>query len=261
MNQSKIIITKDGSSTLYSEQYKQHYHNPNGAVAESRYVFFEQSGLATALSDLKTKSLHIFETGLGSGLNLAILNSYLETEKSAMKVHFFSVEASPLSPEQAGNIAFGNNPELETSRDMLTDVFNRLAPGINEFQLSDRLSTTIYYGYFHDLFENHSFQESFDFFFHDAFSPQVNAELWTPDTFSHLASISKPDAMLTTYCAASSARAAMAVAGWKLCKKKGALGKREMTIASLSEKKLEDCKRLNEKRLAERYLRNEFNNG
>lgn len=256
MNQPKIIITKDGSSTLYSDQYKQHYHNPNGAVGESRHVFFQQSGFIDAL---RTKNaLHIFETGLGSGLNLAILNSLLETEKPAAHVHFFSVEASPLSLEQAGKIAFGNNPELESSRDMLTTIFSRLAPGINEFRFSDRLSVTIYYGFFHDLFENHSFQDSFDYFFHDAFSPQVNAELWTPDTFSHLASIAKPDAVLTTYCAASSARAAMAVAGWKLCKKRGALGKREMTIASLSEKKLENCKRLNEKRLAERYLRNEF---
>lgn len=256
MNQPKIIITKDGSSTLYSDEYKQHYHNPNGAVGESRHIFFQQSGLANAL---QTKSsLHIFETGLGTGLNLAILNSLLETENVAADVHFFSVEASPLTTTQAGKIAFGNNPELEPSRDMLTDIFSSLTPGINEFPFSNRLSVTIFYGLFHDLFENHLFQNSFDFIFHDAFSPQVNAELWTPDTFSNLASIAKPDAVLTTYCAASSARAAMAVAGWKLCKKKGALGKREMTIASLSEKKLKNCKRLNEKRLAERYLRNEF---
>src|SRR5690554_5470805 len=123
MNQPKIIITKDGSSTLYSNHYKQHYHNPNGAVGESRHVFFQQSGLIDAL---RTKnSLHIFETGLGSGLNLAILNSLLETEKPAAHVHFFSVEASPLSIEQARKIAFGNNPELEPSRDILVNIFGR----------------------------------------------------------------------------------------------------------------------------------------
>lgn len=256
MNQSKIIITKDGSSTLFSQQFNQHYHNPNGAVGESRHNFFQQSGLVASLPD--SVNLHIFETGLGSGLNLAILNSLLEAEQCRSNVHFFSVEAYPLSPEQAGQIAFGDNPELESSRDILVNIFSRLTPGINEFRVSDKLRATIFYGTFHDLFEHHSFAESFDYFFHDAFSPQVNAELWTSETFSHLASIASRDAILTTYCAASSARAAMAVAGWKLCKAKGALGKREMTIASLSEKKLENCKRLNEKKLQGRYLRNEF---
>src|SRR5690606_2826340 len=96
----------------------------------------------------------------------------------------------------------------------------------------------LFYGYFKDLFESHRFGETYDFFFHDAFSPGVNPELWTPAVFTHLASIAKPEAVLTTYCAASSARAAMAVSGWKLCRKQGALGKREMTMASLSEIKL-----------------------
>src|SRR5690554_6027780 len=149
MNQPKIILTKDGSSTLYSDKYKQHYHNPNGAVGESRHIFFQQSGLADALQT--RNSLHIFETGLGTGLNLAILKSLLETENAAADVHFFSVEAFPLTIAQADKIAFGNNPELEPSRDMLTDIFSRLTPGINEFRFSDRLNVTIFYGLFRDL--------------------------------------------------------------------------------------------------------------
>ncbi|HLR90310.1 MAG TPA: tRNA (5-methylaminomethyl-2-thiouridine)(34)-methyltransferase MnmD [Balneolaceae bacterium] len=256
MKQPEIHITKDGSSTLYSEEYNQFYHNPNGAVAESRHVYFEQSGLLDALAE--KRSLSIFETGFGSGLNLALLKSYLEAQDITTEFHFFSVEASPLSAGQAGKIQFGENPELNSSRELLVEIFSRLNPGMNEFQLSRTLRATIYYGSFHQLFEEVSFEDSFDFFLHDPFSPGVNAELWTSGTFHHLASVASPDAMLSTYCAATPARAAMAVAGWKLCRKKGALGKREMTLASRSEKKLKSCKRLNEKRLAERYLQNEF---
>ena len=97
-----------------------------------------------------------------------------------------------------------------------------------------------------------------DFFFHDAFSPEVNQELWTTETFRRLYSIASKEAVLVTYCAASKARAAMAVAGWKLAKTQGALGKREMTVASLSEEKLSEFKRVNEKRLIERFRNGDF---
>ena len=97
-----------------------------------------------------------------------------------------------------------------------------------------------------------------DFIFHDAFSPEANEELWTLDVFEKLASVSSSNAVLSTYCAASSARAAMAVAGWKIAKAPGALGKREMTVASLNGEKLEAFKRVNEKRLVERFQAGDF---
>ncbi len=43
---NRLVETRDGSHTVYSPQFDQHYHNPNGAVAESRYVFFKQNGLS-----------------------------------------------------------------------------------------------------------------------------------------------------------------------------------------------------------------------
>jgi tRNA U34 5-methylaminomethyl-2-thiouridine-forming methyltransferase MnmC len=69
---------------------------------------------------------------------------------------------------------------------------------------------------------------------------------------------SNPNAMLTTYCAASRARGAMAWAGWHVARAPGALGKREMTIASLNPDGLKEFKRVNEERLAKRYVRDDF---
>lgn len=79
-----------------------------------------------------------------------------------------------------------------------------------------------------------------------------------PRGIPKLKSLAKGEAILGTYCAASKARAAMAVAGWKLAKARGALGKREMTIASLSENNLTDFKRINEERLIERFNNGDF---
>lgn len=68
MSSIKHHITKDGSSTLYSDVFEQYYHNPNGAVSESRHVFFETPGLVDQLQ-MADAQLSIFEMGFGTGLN------------------------------------------------------------------------------------------------------------------------------------------------------------------------------------------------
>jgi hypothetical protein len=50
----------------------------------------------------------------------------------------------------------------------------------------------------------------------------------------------------------------MAWAGWFIARVPGTLGKREMTLASLNPDLLQPYRRVNEKRLAERYELGEF---
>lgn len=76
--------------------------------------------------------------------------------------------------------------------------------------------------------------------------------------FQKLKKWSNPNALISTYCAASKARGAMAWPGWKVTRAQGALGKREMTLASLTSKPLAHLKRVNEERLAQRYEEGDF---
>lgn len=98
----------------------------------------------------------------------------------------------------------------------------------------------------------------FDVVLHDPFSPESNPAGWTPELFKKIAAHSLPDVRLSTYSAASSARAAMAVAGWFVARYPGAPGKREMTEAFLSESPLQSLKKVNELRLAERWRAGDF---
>ncbi|MDZ7718532.1 MAG: tRNA (5-methylaminomethyl-2-thiouridine)(34)-methyltransferase MnmD [Balneolaceae bacterium] len=250
-----IQKTGDGSTSLYSPTFDQLYHNPNGAVAESRHVFFETNGLLDAFQNMD--SLNIFEVGFGTGLNLLLTLDYLREFKVETEIAYYSVEAFPIDADITEDFEFGDEPGLQKSLPMLRTVLQDIYPGMNRFQLTDQLSLHLWFGFFDDLFEEHEkspiINHNIDFIFHDAFSPEVNEELWTPGVFKKLASISKDDAILSTYCAASAARAVMAVAGWKIARAQGALGKREMTVASLDEDKLESFKRVNEERLAERF--------
>lgn len=252
---TKIHQTKDGSSTLYSDQYGQYYHNPNGAATESLYVFFETSGLIKFLQD--ASSLTVLEVGFGTGLNFLILADIIKEHQINIPVRFYSIEAFPVDEETAKGFDFSDHINHKELGKVLPKVFKKLEPGMNTFKPIDDLDIelNLFFGTFDDFNPK---ELKVDFIFHDPFSPEVNEELWTFDTFCKLRSYSNPETVLATYCAASKARGAMCSAEWFVAKAQGALGKREMTIASLSEDKLSSFKRVNEKRLAQRYKTGDF---
>ena len=249
-----LKTTRDGSHTLFSHRFNQHYHNPNGAVAESKHNFFETNGLYDAL---KTESdLTILEVGFGTGLNLLLLMDALIEFNSSARVRYYTIEAFPIDAETAADFNYSgylSNPELS---DKIPPIFDNLKDGLNSFQLTDRLEVTVFNGFFKDFPDKNL---KADFIFHDAFSPDVNEELWSGETFKKLKSLSSPNVILTTYSSASKAKGAMAWAGWKIAKAQGALGKREMTVAALDAERLKGLERVNnEEHLSKRYEQGDF---
>lgn len=250
---TKLVVTRDGSHTVYSSRFDQHFHNPNGAVAESWHVFFEQPGL---LEDLKTRDhLTILEVGFGTGLNLLLLMDYcLELEVSA-HIDYYSVEGFPLSPDTAADFNYKehlNHPEIVPE---VTGIFGKLSNGMNHQVISENVTLHLFNG----MFENFAPGETgANYIFHDAFSPDVNPELWTAEVFEKIKNHSSDDAILSTYCSASKVQGALASAGWKVAKTQGALGKREMILAALDADRLSDHKRINEEHYAQRYRVGDF---
>lgn len=246
-----IIRCKDGSDTLFSGQFGQHYHNPNGAVEESRYVFFEQSGLLTRLRN--KQPCRIVEIGFGTGLNVLLMADYVQKLGSTDQAHhFYSVEAFPITANDFLALNYG---EFVENSDLISDIaqfFEGLTPGANYICLLGCIHLHVFVGFFEAMPLG---MEAVDVIFQDAFSPEVNAELWQPEVFGRLRGISSAEAVLVTYGAASAARAAMAKGGWFVGRTRGALGKREMTVASVSERVLTamGVNRVNEQRLIERW--------
>lgn len=253
-----IQPTRDGSTTLYSPKFEQPYHSRGGAVAESRFVFFETTGLVEKLQSNQT--LSILEIGFGSGLNLILLLDYLKQTGSQTNVTFTTVEAFPIDSETAENLNFGDELDHLKYKTILIDIFSNLQPGWNSFTIENQVEVNFYYGMFDEMTFPAKPEEHppFDVVFHDPFSPESNPAGWTPELFKNIADHSSPKVLLTTYSAASSARAAMSVAGWFVARSPGALGKREMTVASLSESVLSHLKRVNKQRLIERWKAGDF---
>lgn len=249
----EITTTRDGSHTLYSQQFDQHYHNPNGAVAESKHVFFKQSGLLNALTN--RDSITILEIGFGTGLNLLLLMDYCRKLKSNATIHYYAIEGFPIDIKTVHNLNFDQHLSTPEFANHLSTIFGGLTDGMNYFQLSDSITLHLFKGLFKD-FSAENLQA--DFIFQDAFSPDVNPELWTGNFFKRIANLSTTNVILSTYCAASKVQGALAWAGWKVAKTQGALGKREMIVASLSEEPLSHLKRINEEHYAHRYKEGDF---
>lgn len=251
--ESELVLTRDGSHTVYSPRFDQHYHNPNGAIAESRYVFFEQTGL---LEDLKNRdTITILEIGFGTGLNLMLLLDYCLSQNSQTQINYYTVEAFPLPPEMIAGLNYEEHLEHPEISAEVADIFRELERGMNRFSLHERISVHLFNGFFEDFPQ---LDMGTQYVFHDAFSPDVNADLWRGEVFKKIAGLSAEDVILSTYCAASGAKGAMAWAGWKLAKSRGALGKREMTLAALTPERLDNFERIDEERLSKRYERGDF---
>ena len=74
----------------------------------------------------------------------------------------------------------------------------------------------------------------FDAVYQDAFSPNVNPELWTISFFKKIILAMKPGAKLSTYSAKGDVKRALQEAGYFVNKLPGPIGKREMLVASRS---------------------------
>ena len=265
-NDSSVKIetrpTRDGSTSLYSTQFRQFYHNHNGAETESRHVFFQPLNL---LPDLMLgRPIAIFEMGFGTGLNLLLLLDYLRRLESKSTVHFISIEGYPASSDQLREQNHAKRLGLESIWEPFVHQWNTLQAGWNHhtFSIPGRpltppLICSIFYGKAEEVSDLSS---KVNYIFHDPFSPEVNPECWTADFFAKIKSWATENATLRTYSASVAARMAMAAAGWYLAKAPGALGKREMTLASSSSESLSPYKKLDEKKLAERWNQeNELN--
>ncbi len=254
-----IQPTRDGSSTLYSSQFEQPYHSRSGAVAESRFIYFESNKLVEII--LNREPLSILEIGFGTGLNLVLLLDYIEKTGFDSKVSFTTVDAYPIDPETAKNLNFGEDLNHIDYPNILSHIFSGLQPGWNFIKIKEQVDVHFFYGLFDEMVlpPKTNSPKPFDAVLHDPFSPESNPEGWTADLFQKIAAHSSPNAILSTYSSASSGRAAMSIAGWHVARQPArTIGKREMTVASLSESQLSHLKRVNEQRLAERWKAGDF---
>lgn len=209
----EIRITEDGSATLWSEQYGETYHSGFGAITESEHVF-----IGAGFRQVKTDPVHIFEMGFGSGLNALL--TYKASLPEKIRVIYHAVELNPVPSEIINSFKteavyknfFTKLHEAEWNKPaVVADTFELTKFGIS---LTDWIPAMKYH-----------------LVYFDAFSPEVQPELWTKDVFEKVFQALLPGGVLTTYCAKGYVRRNMIAAGFKVERLPGPPGKREILRA------------------------------
>lgn len=219
-----MFITEDGSSSLKHAQFNESYHSKFGAVDESRHVFMD-AGLQEWYRRYSTEHriLNIFEMGFGTGLNAVLALQWAEDLRC--RIFYHSIELYPLNEEQLNVL---NHADF---------VDNHLHENVRKIQFGEwnkTLSVSPFFTLYKQqisLLDVELPKDFFDVIFFDAFSPNVQPELWTEKVFQKIFSASRTPAILTTYCAKGDVRRAMQSAGFEVTKIPGPIGKREIVRA------------------------------
>ena len=228
--QREIVITADGSSTIYLPEWDEQYHSKHGAVQEAYHVFIDY-GLQYFLnqecrferSRKVCKPISILEIGFGTGLNAFI--TLLEAEKLKANISYFGVEAYPVSMDEVKQLNYPKELQVENKVSLFEKLHNISweEPHI----ITPHFSLTKQNRFFSEIKE----KDCFNIIFFDAFGARVQPELWTEKIFQKMYDALKTNGILVTYSAKGSVRRAMEAVGFKVERLPGPPGKREMLRA------------------------------
>ncbi|WP_121627639.1 tRNA (5-methylaminomethyl-2-thiouridine)(34)-methyltransferase MnmD [Poseidonibacter antarcticus] len=217
-NINSVVKTKDGSNTLFSQKYNQHYHNPDdGAINES----LSKHILPTFQYHKEKDELTILDICFGIGYNTFTTLLYVKNNNQSKKINIYS-------PELDGNLVsslenFNFPKEFEEIKHIIKEV------AINKKYEDENIKIEVNIGdareYIKTLEKN-----SFDIIYQDAFSSEVNQELWTKEYFDDIYKLCKQDCVMSTYSVATPIRLSMNEAGFYIYEYRPV--KRKITLAS-----------------------------
>jgi tRNA U34 5-methylaminomethyl-2-thiouridine-forming methyltransferase MnmC len=218
MMKCELRITEDGSHTVYLPDLEEPYHSIHGALRESKHVYI-MHGLQT----VDKEHIRILEAGFGTGLNALL--TLAETGRSGQSVYYHTVDKYPLDPHVYRSINHENMVE-GIPPGTLTKMHE--APWGRDLRLTDHFSL---YKELSD-FRTMDPPGRYDLVYFDAFDPQKQPHLWTPEVFSSISRLTHTGAVLVTYSARGSVRRALESNDFHVDKVPGPPGKRDMIRAT-----------------------------
>ena len=218
-----------GDGTPYSTVYQDVYHTAHGGLAQARHVFLAGNDLPTRW--IGADDFVILETGFGLGLNfLATWQAWRESKANG-RLHFVSAEKHPFRNDDLARL-LAPYPELASLCNELLRQWPPLTPGFHRLHFDDgKLTLTLMFGDARELLPQ--LATAVDAVFLDGFAPARNPELWSPALLKTITRLCKNQATLATWSVAGEVRRALKQAGWKLERRAGFGGKREMLFGRL----------------------------
>jgi len=216
-----LVMTQDGSYTLYSKDHRVTYHSKYGAIQESNHVFVD-SGLLPVLK--KQDKISILELGFGTGLNVLLTWKNI-VDIDTVNVDYHSFDVYPLPEDLLNACVYEDHLKIPTtiSKNILTSDWDKLIEVDSRFTLTKHNK---------DILEETLPDNYFDIVYFDAFSPESQPELWSISLFEKIHESMTNEAILVTYCAKGEVKRILKKIGFTLESLPGPPGKREMTRAT-----------------------------
>jgi tRNA U34 5-methylaminomethyl-2-thiouridine-forming methyltransferase MnmC len=215
MNQ--LVLTSDGSHTIYVPELDEHYHSVHGAVQESEHIFIK-----SGYDFCKADPLRIFEVGLGTGLN-ALLTA-VKSLTGGRKVLYTAIERYPVDPHISGML---NHDRFAGTRGKEISDLIFSSPWGMEMKICENFSLRKING---NLITD-SLKGEYDLIYFDAFGPDKQPEMWSPAIFRKISSVTAPGGILVTYSAKGQVKRDLTEAGFSVTLLPGPPGKRQIIRA------------------------------
>ena len=211
-----LVITNDGSPTLYVERFDEHYHSIHGSMQESLHVFI-QAGLEYKAK--QQQSISIFEMGFGTGLNALLTLNYAQQHNVFVDYH--AIELYPLTVESINKLVQFPNFHHPNFLELHQIKSNKMLNIGENFRFTK---------YLQDI-NDYKPSQLFDLIYYDAFAPSAQDELWTVEMFQKMYDMLDDGGCLVTYCAKGIVKRTLKSVGFNIESLPGPIGKREMTRA------------------------------
>jgi len=218
----KLVKTKDGSHTLVSNEFGEHYHSINGSIQEAEHIFINNG-----LKAISKNKIHVFEMGFGSGLNTIL--SYYYAKKQKSKIVYHTIEAYPISIEIANQLNYNDFIQEKDFK----EIFNKIhtaawneTQSISPFFKLHKIKSKI-----EECNLKQTLNNQVDIVFFDAFAPNAQAHLWEEDILQKMYEVLKVDSFLITYCAKGVFKRTLKKLSYEIEPLPGPIGKREITKA------------------------------
>ena len=218
----EIKTTSDGSKTLYISELNENYHSHHGALQEARHVFID-NGLKT----VQNYEINILELGFGTGLNgLVTIDEFLKTDKNHV-IHYSTIEKYPVNECEVTELSydsFFDEPNIKEYYRKLHEC---------EWNKTTELFPNFFFTKYHrDFFDIKEIElPKINLVYYDCFGARVQPDLWEKPLFEMVADKMEMGGLLTTYSSKGSVRRILEELNFKVEKKTGPPGKREMINA------------------------------
>lgn len=220
----ELIVTEDGSHTLFLKDLNETYHSRHGAIQESMHVFIK-NGLRHFISISHKKIINLFEVGMGTGLN-ALLTA-IEAKKFKCQLYYEAIEPYPVPPEYYLQLNYSDRIPLTGLEILFTEIHQ------SNWGVENTLSDYFMIKKNKILFEKYAHvKKSFDIIYYDAFAPGKQPDIWDPDLLHKAYEMLIPNGILITYCSQGNFKRNLKKIGFRVETLVGPPGKKEMVRAT-----------------------------